>query len=98
VRDGLSDADVGAGSDGSLEGTGIRVRTVWAGIKEARDLRGQLPARETAGGTERAVHPAVPSRLGSAQRSAARSGAAVPRHRSTDGGAHHRSEAARAAR
>ncbi len=61
-------------------------------------LCSQLPAGAAAGRTERPVHPALSPRLGPAQRSAARPGAAVRGHRPADGGAHHRPEAARPAR
>ncbi len=66
--------------------------------RKAGHLCGELPARAAPRRARRAVHPALSPRLGSAPRSAARSRAAVPRHRSTDGGAHHRPQAARAAR
>ena len=70
VRDGVSDADVGAGADGSFEGAASTLRDVRAGFAQAGHLRGQLPAGAAAGRAWRAVHPAVPSRLGSAQQSA----------------------------
>ncbi len=39
VRDGLPDADVSAGADGSLEGTGLGLRAVRAGVAQARHVR-----------------------------------------------------------
>ena len=61
-------------------------------------LRRELPARAAAGRARRALRPALPSRLGPAQRPAARPHEPVPRHRSADRGARHGSEAARPAR
>ena len=66
--------------------------------RKAGTLRGQLPAGAAPGRARRPLHPAVSPRLGSARRSAARSCPAVPRDRSADGGADHRSEAAWSAR
>ena len=68
------------------------------GLAQAGHVCRQLPARAPARRAQRALHPALSSRLGSAQRSAARSRAAVQRHRPADRRAHHRSQAARAAR
>ena len=82
VRDGVSHADLGARPDGSVEGARLGVRDVRAGIAKAGNLRGQLPAGAAARGTQRPVHPALSPRLGSAQGSAARSRAAMSRHRS----------------
>ena len=51
VRDGLPDADVGAGADGSVEGAGFGLRDVRSGIAQARHVRRELPDGAAAGGT-----------------------------------------------
>ena len=75
-----------------------RVRDVRAGLAQARHLRCQLPARAAAGRAQRALHPALPPRLGPAQRSSPRHRAASQGHRSTLGGTGSGLEAARPAR
>ena len=59
VRDGVSDADVGAGADGPLEGAAEHVRSVRTGCAQAGHFRGQLPAGAAAGRARRALHPAL---------------------------------------
>ena len=71
VRDGVPDAKLGAGTDGSFEGAGIHLRDVRSGFAQAGHLRRQLHPGAPAGRARRALHPALPSRLGPAQQSAA---------------------------
>ena len=98
VRDGVPDADVGAGSDGFFERARQHVRAVRPGSRRSRGtLRGELPAGAPTGRAQRALHPALSSRLGSAQRSAARPGASVQRNGPTDRRADAGPEAARSA-
>ena len=52
---------------------------VRSGVAQARDLRGELSAGPAPGRARRPLHPALPSRLGPAQRSAARPGACSAR-------------------
>ena len=54
------------------------VRAVRPGLAEARHLRRQLPAGPAAGRARRALHPALPPRLGPSRRPAARHPTAVP--------------------
>ena len=79
IRDGVPHADFGAGTDGSVQGAAARLRAVWPGCAQAGHVRGELSAGAAAGGAQRALHAALPSRLGPAQRSASRPGAAVQR-------------------
>ncbi len=80
VRDGVPHADLGAGPAGSFERAAEHLRPVRPGRAQAGHLRRELPAGAPPAGARRALRPALPSRLGPAQRSAARSRPAVQRH------------------
>ena len=96
VRDGVPDADVGAGADGPFEGARAHLRAVRPGCAQARHLRRQLPAGAPAGRARRALHPALPSRLGPPRQPARRiCRSAARRPTSASAGADCGSEAAR---
>ena len=67
LRNGLSHADVGARTDGRLRRAAARPRHVRRQAGR-RLVRLQLPAGPAAGRTRRAVHPALPPRLGPPRR------------------------------
>ena len=79
VRDGVSDADLRAGADGSFERTRSTFRDVRAGFAQAGTYAAHCLLARRLARTQRPLRPALQARLGSAQRSAARSGAAMRR-------------------
>ena len=60
-----------ARADGSFEGARVHLRAVRSGFAQARHLCRQLHSGAPPGRARRALHPALPSRLGPAQQSAA---------------------------
>ena len=58
---------VGAGTDGPSKEPEHTFELYGRGCAQAGDVRGELPAGAAAGGARRALHPALPSRLGSSR-------------------------------
>ncbi len=72
VRNGVQDANFGAGAGGSVEGAGAYLRAVRTGRTQARHVRGELFARAPAGRARSPLRPALSPRLGPAHESALR--------------------------
>ena len=79
VRDGLPDADLGAGADRHLERARSTFSTCTARTCTSRAPSPQLPAGPPAGRARRALRADLPSRLGPARRPARRPAAASAR-------------------
>ena len=68
VRDGVPDAGQRAGADGHLRTSRKDVLELYGTKRRRRLVRRQLPAGPPAGRARRAVHPALPPRLGPPRR------------------------------
>ena len=98
VRDGVPDADVGAGADRSVEGARTAPSSCTARRRGSRGLvRVELPAGAAARRARRAFRPALSPRLGPPRRSGARHHGSMRGDRSGVRRPDHGSEGARAA-
>src|SRR5207244_1339242 len=77
IRNGVPDADFGAGAYGSFEGTSVDVRSVWGGRAETGNLCGELCAGAKTCRARRAIYPDLSHGLGPPRGCAAPVAAAV---------------------
>ena len=82
VRNGVPDADLRTGADGSLQRARIHVQALRGRSTQARDLCGELLASPQAAGTRRSIRAVVSSRLGPTSQSSRSDSEAVRGYRS----------------
>jgi hypothetical protein len=80
-EDAYGDPEIATPVDGSFEGTREHVRDVRTRFAKAGHICRELSTGSPAGGVRRAIHRALPSRVGSASGPASRSGITMQRHR-----------------